>query len=99
MKYFTSNLFALSGVLAAAQERRGSPEQPAGLRALVARSPKVPRDVTAEYAINTYIHVITTESKEGLYPRSMIDQQVSANRTELHCCLTGHFVQLEVLEP
>ena len=79
MNFFTSKLFALGGVLVAAQELCGSPEPPADLRELVTRSPKSPRDVAVEHAINTYIHVITTEAKEGLYPRSMIDQQVSVN--------------------
>ncbi|KAJ0119644.1 extracellular metalloprotease-1 [Diaporthe amygdali] len=76
MKSFTSILVTLGGVFVAAQELCGSPEPPADLRALVSRSQSGPRNVAAEQAINTYIHVITTEAKEGQYPRSMIDQQI-----------------------
>ncbi|KAK2597862.1 hypothetical protein N8I77_012619 [Diaporthe amygdali] len=76
MKSFTRILVTLGGVFVAAQELCGSPEPPAGLRALVSRTQNGPRNVAAEQAINTYIHVITTEAKEGQYPRSMIDQQI-----------------------
>ncbi|KAK7720508.1 hypothetical protein SLS63_009726 [Diaporthe eres] len=76
MKSFASTLVAFGGAFVSAQELCGSPEPPADLRALVTRSQYGPRDVAAEYAINTYVHVITREAKEGLYPRSMIDQQL-----------------------
>lgn len=77
MKSFASTLITFGGVSAAALELCASPEPPADLRALVTRSQNGPRDIAADYAINTYIHVITTEAKEGLYSRATIDQQVS----------------------
>lgn len=77
MRSYAGALVAFGGVIVTAQELCGSTEPPADLRALVARSHHGPRDVAADHAINTYIHVITTETKSGLYPRAMIDHQVS----------------------
>lgn len=77
MKSFAGTLVAFGGVFVSAQELCGSPEPPADLRGLVTPSQNGARAVAAEHAINTYVHVITTEAKEGMYPRSMIDQQVS----------------------
>ncbi|KAL1881273.1 hypothetical protein Daus18300_001125 [Diaporthe australafricana] len=76
MNSFASVLVTFAGVFVAAQELCGSPDPPADLRALVTRSQNGARNVAADQDIKTYIHVITTEAKEGLYPRSMIDQQL-----------------------
>lgn len=73
MKPFASVLCTFGGVFVAAQELCGSPEPPADLRALVTRPQNGARNVAAEQEIKTYIHVITTEAKEGMYLRSIID--------------------------
>lgn len=35
------------------------------------------RSLFGGFEIDTYVHVITTEAKEGMYPRSMVEEQVS----------------------
>ncbi|KAI3390295.1 hypothetical protein diail_10434 [Diaporthe ilicicola] len=76
MKPSASTLVTFGGAFVAAQELCGSPDPPEQLRTLVTRSQNGLRNVAADQEIKTYIHVITTEAKEGMYPRSMIDQQL-----------------------
>ena len=34
------------------------------------------------YEVPTYVHVITSEAKEGMYPRSMVEEQVSGTASK-----------------
>ncbi|KAI7372109.1 hypothetical protein KC354_g7 [Hortaea werneckii] len=39
------------------------------------------RSLFGGFEIDTYVHVITTEAKEGMYPRSMVEDQVRTFNT------------------
>ncbi|PSK54336.1 hypothetical protein B9Z65_3455 [Elsinoe australis] len=81
MRTSSLGLLAIAGGFAAAQDisRCGSDNPPSELLRPIARVQEQPLDSPAaeSYVVNTYVHVITTTAKEGQYPQSMIDEQIT----------------------
>merc|ERR1711988_1420593 len=50
---------------------------PPELNTEITRDEVEKRSLFGGFEIDTYVHVITTEAKEGMYPRSMVEEQVS----------------------
>ena len=49
------------------------------------------RSLFGGFEIDTYVHVITTEAKEGMYPREMVEDQVSFCQYSLSTFLSSFY--------
>lgn len=92
MKFFVALAIAAAATCASAQERKcGSVNPPADLKFETTTEPT--NDIVeraarrARYTVDTYVHVITSQNKSDLYPRSMVEEQVSARLHLLTVCI------------
>ena len=80
MKFFVTLAIAAAATCASAQRKCGSTNPPAELKVETTTEPTddiVERQARrAKYTVDTYVHVITSQNKSGLYPRSMVEEQV-----------------------
>ncbi|KAI5363296.1 Putative peptidase M43, pregnancy-associated plasma-A [Septoria linicola] len=78
MKVFA--ILAIAATCASAQRKCGSTNPPAELKVEATTEPTddlVERSARrAKYTVDTYVHVITTQNKSNLYPRSMVQEQM-----------------------
>lgn len=83
MKFFVTLAIAAAATCVSAQAERkcGSTNPPAELKVETTTEPTddiVERQARrAKYTVDTYVHVITSQNKSGMYPRSMVEEQVS----------------------
>jgi hypothetical protein len=89
MKGFVLAALAIAATCVSGQEytRCGTTEVPEVLafevdeeEVLETRSRRI-----ARFEVDTYVHVITTEAKKDLYPKSMVEEQVRAFITSQNC--------------